>query len=414
MDAVTKGSLWIINQHAPGPGRHQYFARELVARGWRVTLFAASLVHNYGTERRRYPPGCYYLQEYSQGVERVWIKTPAYRGNGLSRLYNHLVFSLRTRRVGAGLAAPDLIIGSTVHLPAALAAYRLARRHGVPFIFEMRDFSPRTLVDIGAISRFNPLTLCMGALEKYLCHQARRVISVLPGGSDYVAEIGADASKVTYIPNGVDAGWFDRYSPAIKPHSEEARFFQQHGDGVVFTYSGAHGYANGLETVVEAALLLQQAGVKGIHILLVGSGPAKDGLIRTARENGLTNVTFMPPVPKDRVPAILVRSDVCIFHLRNSRAYRYGLSPNKLYEYMAAARPVIAAADNLPVPGFSRFGRHIPSDDPRALADAMLDMYHMSRDTRERLGLEGRKYFEQFHSTPVLVNKLESLLLEVL
>jgi len=414
MEPEIKRSLWIVNQHAPGPGRHEYMARELAARGWRVTLFAASFVHNYGIERRRYPPGCDCLQEDSGGVKRVWIKTPAYRGNGWSRLYNHLVFALRTGRAGIGLEPPGIVIGSTAHLPACLAAYRLARRHGVPFIFEMRDFSPRALVDIGAVRRFNPLVGCMGALEKYLCRKARRIISVLPGGGDYMSVIGADASRVTHIPNGVDPGWFDRHAAAIKPHSEEARFFQQHSDEVVFTYSGAHGYANGLETVVGAAVLLQQAGVKGIHILLVGSGPAKDGLVRAARENGLTNVTFMQAVDKDRVPAILARSDVCIFHLRGSRAYRYGLSPNKLYEYMAAARPVIAAADNLPVPDFSRFGRHIPSDDPRALAGAVIDMCYMPGETRARLGLGGRIYFEQFHATPVLVDKLEALLLGVL
>ncbi len=413
MKSEEKRSVWIINQHAPGPGRHEYFARELVSRGWQVTLFAASFVHNYGIELRRYPRDCYYLDEYTEGVRRIWIKTPAYRGNGPARLYNHLVFSLRTGLVGTRLEIPGIVIGSTAHLPACLAAFRLARRHGVPFIFEMRDFSPRALVDIGAVSRFNPLAAGMGALEKYLCHKANWIISVLPGGSEYVAGIGVNAGKVTYIPNGVEPGWFDRCSGEISHYGEESRFFQDRKDSVIFTYSGAHGYANGLETMVEAAVLLQQAGVNGIHILLVGSGPTKDGLERTARENGLTNITFMPPVAKDRVPAILVRSDVCIFHLRNSQAYRYGLSPNKLFEYMASARPVIAAADSLPVPGFSRFGLHIPSDDPRALVGAMLDMYYMSRDTRQGLGLGGREYFEKFHSTPALADKLETLLLNV-
>ncbi len=410
MNSTAKRSVWIINQHAPGPGRHEYFARELVSRGWQVTLFAASYVHNYGIELRQYPPGCYYLDEHSGGVRRIWIKTPAYQGNGPARLFNHLVFSMRIALVGARLESPGVVIGSTAHLPACLAAYRLARRHGVPFIFEMRDFSPRALVDIGAISRFNPLVKCMGALEKYLCRKASYIVSVLPGGGDYVRGFGVNGDKVTYIPNGVDPLWFDRCSVAMEPHSEEARFFQRHRDCVIFTYSGAHGYANGLETVVEAAGLLQQAGARGIHILLVGSGPARDGLVRTAREKGLTNITFMPPVTKDRVPAILVRSDACIFHLRNSRAYRYGLSPNKLFEYMAASRPVIAAADTLPVPEFSRFGMHIPSDDPGALAAAMLDMYHLPRDSRDRLGREARKYFEAHHSTPALVDKLETLL----
>lgn len=413
MNCVKNRSLWIINQHASGPGRHEYFARELAFRGWQVSLFAASYVHNYCFEQRQYPPDCDYLAEHSGRVRRIWLKTPAYRGNGPVRLYNHLVFAYRTGLVGAGLEPPGVVIGSTAHLPACLAAYRLARRHSATFIFEMRDFSPRALVDIGAVSRFSPLVASMGVLEKYLCHKAYRVISVLPGGSDYVAGIGAGGGKVIYIPNGVDAAWFDRCAREANSNLEEFKFFQDHRNRLVFTYSGAHGYANGLETVVEAAGMLQRAGAIDIHILMVGSGPAREELIRTASEKGLTNITFMQPVPKDRIPAILVRSDACIFHLRNSRAYRYGLSPNKLFEYMASARPVIAAADTLPVPEFARFGRQIPSDDPQVLADAMLELADMSPSSRQIMGLRARDYFEEHHSVPVLVDKLESLLSQI-
>lgn len=407
---VKDRTLWIINHYAGGPGRHENFARELTARGWRVRLFASSYLHNFFLEQREYKTGCNHLLEELRGVDRVWIRTPPYRDNGISRLLNHFAFAWRVTRLGCKLEPPGAIIGSSAHLLTGAAAYCLAKKFRVPFIFEIRDIWPQSLVDIGAIRGFSPLAVGMGALEKFLCREARMIISALPGGEEHVADMGIDRCKVIYIPNGVDLAWYDTCARENSLTPDQAALFHNFNGRMVFTYAGAHGYANGLETVVKAAGILDQSGFDGIHILMVGDGPCKAGLVRMAREQGLANITFLDAMEKGDVPVILNNTDVCLFHLRNSKAYRYGLSSNKLFDYMAAARPVIAAVDILPGPGFARFGLHISSDDPEALARAMLQMAVKPPAAREGMGQCAREYAERFHDVPVLVNKLAEVL----
>lgn len=403
-------SLWIINHHATGPGRHEYIARELGSRGWRVKLFASSFVHNIFREQKVYQSGQNHLAEILRGVDRVWIKTPPYRGNGSSRFFNHLVFSCRAALAGLGLAPPGIVIGSSAHPMAALAALCLAKKHQVPFIFEVRDIWPQTLVDIGAMHRYSPAALGMGILEKFLYRKACVIISALPGGKEHVARLGIDRHKVIYIPNGTDLAWYDRCAEENVLTPELTEFFQGMKERLVFIYAGAHGYANGLETLVEAAEILHRAGAHRIQILLVGDGPGKEGLVRAARERALPNVTFLGPQDKNLVPVILKRSDACLFHLRNSRAYRYGISSNKLFEYMASARPLITAVDAPRCPQLARFALQVPSDDPESLAGAMLHLAAMPAGERVSLGLRARSYVERFHDVPVLIDRLEEAL----
>ncbi|MCL6639591.1 MAG: glycosyltransferase family 4 protein, partial [Firmicutes bacterium] len=356
-----------------------------------------------------FPPGQQYLKEELRGIERVWIKTPPYRGNGPARLLNHLAFAWRTAGLGSAFAPPDAVIGSSPHLLAALAAWRLARNHRLPFIFEIRDIWPQSLVDAGALSRFSPLAAGMGLMEKWLCRKAALIISALPGGAEHVAALDLGGNKVVYIPNGVDLGWFDQCAREGNFVPVREAPWRRKGS-VVFTYAGAHGYANGLETVVAAAGILQSTGKEGIHVLLAGEGPCSAGLRRMARDAGLTNITFLGAIDKDLVPPLLTQTDVCLFHLRNSRAYRFGLSSNKLFDYMAAARPLIAAVDVPLDPAFKNFCLQVPSDDPASLARAMLQMAKRPPGRRAEMGLFARRYVERYHDVTVLAGKLAETL----
>lgn len=410
MGAKTGRRLWIFNHHAAGPGRHESLAGELARRGWQVRLYASSFLHNAFEEQKSYPPGRSHLVEKLRGVERVWLKTPSYRGNGPARLYNHLVFACRAVSQGSRENPPDIIIGSSAHLLAALAAFYLAGRKRIPFIFEIRDIWPLSLVEIGAMPRHSPLVLGLGALEKFLYRRAGLIISALPGGAEHVANLGIDRGKVIYLPNGTDLAWFDRCSAGEVISPEASEFFQKAGQNIVFTYAGAHGYANGLETIVEAAGILQRKGEEKIHILLVGDGPCKNDLVEAARGQGLTNITFLATQKKDQVPALLKKSGACLFHLRRSGAYRFGLSSNKLFEYMASARPVLAAVEKEAAAQFSDIFWQVPSDDPQALAGAMLKLAASPPEVKDSLGSSARDYVQRYHDLPVLADRLEEAL----
>ncbi|RJQ29719.1 MAG: glycosyltransferase WbuB [Peptococcaceae bacterium] len=413
-DTGCNRSLWILNHHATGPGRHEGFARELAARGWRVKIFAASFMHNLFRELKIYPPGVNCLLE-ENGIERVWIKAPPYFSNGVRRLFNQLVFARRSWLAGRGMDRPGIILGSSVHLFAGLAGLFLARRHKVPFVFEVRDFWPQVLVDMGVLRRGGSAERLMGWLESFLYSKAGRIIYVPPGGADYLAGRGVEREKTVYIPNGVDLAWFDRCLADDCLDPELARFFGECQDKMLFVYTGAHGRANGLDVLVKAAAVVQQAGEQRIHFLLVGEGPEKPALEKLAGEYGLCNLTFRPGVPKDMVPLIIKRAAGCILSLEAGGAFRYGISFNKLFDYLAGSRPVVAAAPaGLALLEQAGSVIRVAPGDPPALAGAVVELARTAPGERLGIGLAGRRYVERHHSMPVLAGKLEKVLEELL
>ncbi|MCG8403336.1 MAG: glycosyltransferase family 4 protein [Firmicutes bacterium] len=409
-------SVWIINHFATGPGRHEFFARELAKRGWEVKVFAASFLHNLYRDLIRYPRRRNHLPEDRGAFTRVWVRTPSYQRNDWKRILNHLSFTWRVFSAGRNMEPPGLIIGSSAHLLAAVAAFCLARRFRVPFIFEVRDFWPQSLVDMGVLSGQSPVTGALKRLELFLYSRAAKIISVVPLGEEYIAALGQPREKVVYIPNGTDPAWFDRCAGSVSPAPGMRRFFSdcRERGKLVFIYAGAHGPANGLETVVETAGLLQDRGRTEILFLMVGDGPAKTPLVRQAQKNRLSNLFFWPTVAREQIPALLSNSDVCLFHARELPVLRFGLSAGKFFDYLASGKPILYAASTTSgtlagVP----CGKSVPPGDPVALAAAALELAEMTPAQREQMGRAGRRHLEEHHSAPVLVDKLEAALGQV-
>ena len=218
---------------------------------------------------------------------------------------------------------------------------------------------------------------------------------------EYVASCGIDEQKIVWIPNGVDLSRFDGFSVHKSP-------------GKVFNamYLGAHGQANALDILIQAAKIIQDQGIKAIQFILVGDGPEKPGLITLVRELGLDNVEFRDPVPKHEVPKTLYEADAFIISLGKAKVFKYGISPNKLFDYMSMARALIFAvrALNNPVEE-ARCGLTVPPQNPTALADAIISLYQMPLEEREAMGRRGREYVEKHHSIPLLAKRLEHVLI---
>jgi len=158
--------IWVINHHAVGPGRHSNICRLLALKGHDVVLIASSFKHNQFKELVDYDNNSFFKTETEDGYKRVWIKTPPYQSNGVKRIINQLAFTWHTLSVGRGMDPHDIVIGSSVHLFAAWAGYVLARRFRTPFIFEVRDLWPQTLVDIGALKDKSVVTLFFSCVGK--------------------------------------------------------------------------------------------------------------------------------------------------------------------------------------------------------------------------------------------------------
>ena len=397
--------LWMINHFAISPSqsggtRHYTLAHELIKKQIAVTIIAASVNYQSGeTPRRSSTSGVF--QENINGVQFVWIPVPRHGGSTIFRLISMLIFAWRVwrwARIGA-IEAPDMIIGSSPHPFAAFAAERLALRYKVPFVLEVRDLWPESLVSLGGYSNYHPFIMLLEHLCRYLYRRARKIITLLPGAGADIAQRGAAIDKIIWLPNGVDL------SSVPLPKACEV------GDEFQLVYAGAHGLANGLGTLLDAAAICKREGHDDVRFNLIGAGLEKEALIARARAEQLDNVTFHDPVPKTEIHSFLAGADVFYMPLRDSPVFRWGVSPNKLFDYMAAARPVIFAVNTSPNPvDEADAGISIPAEDASALVQAIRTLQAMGSGNRWRMGRNGRAYVEKNHTHAQLADKLAAML----
>jgi glycosyltransferase involved in cell wall biosynthesis len=395
-------NIWIFNHYAlppiyPGGTRHFDLSKELVKKGHRVKIFASSFLYSRLKETQEYGKEEVYKLENYDGVEFVWIKTVPYTQNDFRRFYNMLSYCKNVKKAVSSLHdKPDIIIGSSVHLFAVNTAFNISRKLKVPFVMEVRDLWPQTLIDLG-MSKFHPFVLLLGYLEKKLYSKALKIITLLPKSAEFIASKGVPNSKIEWIPNGISLEKFEN-------------LLDNYPSNKIFTlsYTGAIGKANNLQVVLEAAKLLKE---EKVLFRIVGEGPERENLIKFKEENNLNNVEILPPVPKSEVIDILKSSDALIFNLEDSPVFKYGISSNKLFDYLAAARPIIfsAKASNNPVDE-ARAGITVPPNSPEEFSKAVLKLKNMTKEELREMGKRGFDYVKENHSIEKLSVKLEELL----
>jgi glycosyltransferase involved in cell wall biosynthesis len=398
--------VWIVNQYAGSPRhgmeyRHYYLARALAGRGHRVVVISGTRSHLFTRPPEVSRP---FTLETIDGVTYCWVAGPRYeRAISLGRILNMVAFALRLERLPvAKLPRPDAILVSSPSLFPLPVAARWARRFGARFAFEVRDIWPLTLCELGGLSTRHPLVLLMQWLEDFGYRSADVVVSVLPAAAGHMESRGMDPAKFHYLPNGIDLNGLpsEGAAPAAVRDAINPGAF-------TVGFVGTLGRANVLETLIDAARLVE---ADGVQVVVIGHGPEREQLV--ARAGAATNVAFVGPVPKEQVAAALALFDACYVGYRRSPLYRFGVSPNKLYDYMAAGRPVLFAADaaNQPVQE-ADCGRTVAPEDPEALARAIRSLAATSRDERARLGANARAYVAERHDYARLADRLAEALL---
>ena len=400
-------NIWVFNHYAhppdlPGGTRHFDLGRELVRRGHKVTIFASSF-HHYLHREVRLVPGEKWKIEDVEGVQFVWLRTPPYQRNDWRRVRSMVSFMLQAWRLGRKLPRlvpetekPNVVIGSSPHLLTPLAAYWVARHYRVPFVMEVRDLWPQAIIDMGELSARHPITKALQTLEVFLYRRAERIITLGPQMREYIATRGISPEKVVWIPNGVDLSRFKN----LESTSSVA------GEGFKVMYLGAHGQANALDVLIQAAKAVQDRGFPEIKFVLVGDGPEKPRLMALAKALGLRNIEFRAPVPKNNVPKVLHEANVFVVTIVPA-FFSYGGSFNKLSDYMAAAKPIVFAAKATRNPiEEAHCGLTVPPEDPEALAEAVIRLYRMPEEERKAMGCRGREYVEKYHAVPILADKL--------
>ncbi len=375
----------------PGGTRHHELARLLVSRGHRVTVIASPVSYLTGGQTRASETGDH------GGVMILRAATyQALHTSFVHRVFAFFSFMVSSFMVGMGVKEVDVVWGTSPPIFQGVTAWLLARLKGVKFLFEVRDLWPDFAIAVGVLK--NPVLIGMSYwLEKFLYARADRMMVNSPAYVNHVLGRGAKAADL--VPNGADPQMFN-------PSDTGDVFRRAHHlqDKFVVMYAGAHGLSNDLGIVLDAARLLSFD--EKIHFVLVGDGKEKANLQAQAEEMGLVNVLFLPPVPKAEMGPVLAGADACLAILKPIDEYKTTY-PNKVFDYMAAGRPVVLAIDGVirKVVEDAECGIYARPGSSHALADAVSDLA-AKRSVAMRMGLNGSRYLKEHFSRAAIAEKL--------
>ena len=326
-----------VSPNEAGGTRHFEFARRCQEQGHAFTIVASNL--SYLSGQRVSPAGGLVREEVVNDIRILRSYTyPSLHRSFVWRILSFLSFMV-TSLIAALKAGPiDIVMGTSPPIFQAVSAWLVAVLRRRPFLLEVRDLWPSFAIDMGVLT--NPILIrAARRLERFLYARATHLVVNSPAYRDNLIEFGIPPSKVTLIPNGVDPAMFDPSADGKAVRDEfglDGRF--------VVTYAGALGMANDIPVILKAAQRLLHR--RDIHFLLVGDGKERRDLVQMVTALGLDNVTFAGSRPKSQMRDFLAASDLCLATLQNIPMFRTTY-PNKVFDYMAAARPTVLTIDGV-------------------------------------------------------------------
>jgi glycosyltransferase involved in cell wall biosynthesis len=380
-----------FHQHFTTPqgasGTRSYeFARALVARGDSVTMVCGTIA--LGGLHLPQDPAKKWARGWVEGIDVIALPLQYSNRDGLARrAMVFLRFALRSIEL-AWRENYDVLFATSTPLTAAVPGIFARWLKRKPFIFEVRDLWPELP---RALGMKNPLLLGgMSFLEWTAYHSCVAAVGLSPGITEGIRRRSARNLPVATIPNGCDLELFrpQLRQPLLLPGIEPGDF--------VAGFTGAHGVANGLDAVLDAAGVLLRRGEQRIKIAFIGDGREKERLAGRARSEGLANCLFYPPVSKTDLAAVTASLGCGLMILKNVPAFYFGTSPNKFFDYIAAGIPVL---NNYPgwLAGMidrERCGLVVPPNDPAAFADALQNLAANPAEC-SRMGRAGRNLAER-------------------
>lgn len=328
-----------------------------------------------------------------------YVPVIGYRHNGVARILNWISYAVTAAAAGLCLRRFDIVYASSPHLLAGLAGLVIAKSRRAAFVLEVRDLWPKILVEMGGYSSTSLVYRVLERLERALYRNADRIVILAPGSADHIADAGVPRERISYIPNASDVASSDgRSRDDLRAHYGFRRR--------TAVYAGAHGPANGLEQLLESVSTMVN---DPIDYVLVGDGVSKPELEKRAQELGLGNVRFMAPIPKTEIPALLRAADVGLHVLRDVPLFRYGISPNKVFDYMAAGLPIVSNSPGI-VADLVDQARAGWVTEPKDIAGALEVVGTMERDDLVALGRNGQRWIEANQSRAAMSLRLNDVL----
>jgi lipopolysaccharide/colanic/teichoic acid biosynthesis glycosyltransferase/glycosyltransferase involved in cell wall biosynthesis len=389
-----------VSPREAGGTRHFELASHCVEQGHHFTIVASDLNYLTGQPAGDEPEG-YGPRLEGPRVLRAYT-CPTIHRSFVWRVISFFSFMFSAVPVSLKAGPLDIVMGTSPPLFQAASAWLVAAIRRRPFLLEIRDLWPDFAIEMGVLK--NPVAIRFSRwLENFLYSRATHLLVNSPAYRDYLIGKGISENKVSLIPNGVDPGMFYPDSSG-----SELRREMKLQDKFVVTYAGALGLANDLTTLLKAAEALRHE--PSIHFLIVGDGKERANLTSLADELKLPNVTFTGSKSKTEIPKILAASDACVAILQDIRMFRTTY-PNKVFDYMAAARPTILAIDGVirDVVESAKGGVFVPPGDSQALA-ATVHRLSEERNDAKRMGQSARSYVRKHFNRQQQANDFLDLL----
>lgn len=329
--------VWIVNYYtSPNCSNPRYleFARLFKAKGWDVLTFYA----NYnGLETDPL-----FIKRKEGGLDFVHVKAPHYVGNGMKRMYSIWKFAQTIRKHANEFEKPDVVLHN-LHTPFDYPILPMARRLGAKYIAEAWDAWPDVFVRLGLVGAKNPVMKLFYAIERKIYEKADQVVFTFLGGLSYIQNKGwttnkggkIDLDKVHYINNGVDLDAFDR-DVAAHPREDEDL---NRKDIFKVVYMGSVNFANHVQTLINAAALLQND--TNYHFFIYGDGAHREALEQYVKDKAIRNVHFKEKrIPLSEVAWVVSQATVNVMTYEKGFGYM-GVSSGKLFQYLAAGKPIV-------------------------------------------------------------------------
>jgi len=396
---MNSKTIWYCHPYAGSPNegmsyRPYYLAKYWKKAGHKAYVISSSfhhLLHEPKSQKETIS-----TQEI-EGVDYIRLKTTKYQKNSLHRILNMLSYAWQIRKNQKKLlqitGKPDVIIVSSSHPFHYVSLYPLAKKLHIPLIFEVRDLWPSSLIELLNLKKWHPLVVILSLIEKHAYRHADGVVSLLAEAKLYMVSKGLKPEKFAYIPNGTDCEIAETkklpkvLEKTIQKLKKENQF--------LVGYAGALGVPNAMEHFIKAMAIVQKTN-PNIHALIVGQGHEKKELLDYCQKHNIHNVSFFDPIPKTQVHHFLKEMDLLYLGWQDSPLYQHGVSPNKIFDYMLAGKPILESGGaHLSFIEQAQCGQKCPSAAPDAIAKKLIALSQLSHTTLCSLGKKAYAYVVQ-------------------
>ena len=411
---LKKKTIWIIDHYSSEPRyggiQRQYdFAMELSKRGYSVVVLSSSFshyTHTYISNEKLF------VSKIAENAHYVYLQTRKYESNGgIGRILNMFSFKKKVLKsykiIAKQFGAPDIVTGCSVHPLSWIAAYKVARHFKSKFLVEVRDLWPEMWLLNGEKSKLNPMVLFFGCIEKWAYKKADGIIYSMLYGDQYICgKLGISKEKVYLIGQPMNC---DRFLENSKKQSLPKEISEFIKDSFTCVFTGYYMKYEGVYTMLESAKKIKDLGFP-IKFLFLGSGKEEQGMKQFVVDNNLNNVLIYGRISKEVIPTVLCSCDICLAHCSTEgkpESFKYGISKNKVNEYLYSGNCVIYGRDDVndPVAKYGA-GYVIQPFHPEQFTERILEVYKMDSINRNKFGINGRNYVEKYHKVESLVDKL--------